>query len=477
MHSQPFFQKEAILESVKIWTDEDEAETWQKMGDPVLHIELRRWADLFLIAPLSANTLSKIANGLCDDLLSCVARAWDFEKPFFVAPAMNSAMWTHPVTKTHLETLRSYGVHIIPPISKRLACNDVGIGAMAEVSQIIAIVQNHLSYDAMDDTLTGADYYADSYSHFGIHEEMLKDRIRTESYRQAILSNRHLFENKVVLDVGCGTGILSLFAAKAGAAHVYGIDFSTIALAAQQIVKDNKMENVVTIIKGKVEEVTLPVESVDIIVSEWMGYFLFYESMLDTVLFARDKWLKPDGILLPDKAALYVCGVEDSEYKQEKIEFWKNVYGFDMSCIREMAISEPLVEYVDAHQINTDACKLMEVDLKTMSARDVDFTSPFEIKGLRNDYLNGLVAYFEVVFTSCHKPIVLTTSPRARTTHWKQTLFYFEDTILICVGEKLTGELSCRQNDKNKRDLDITIRFELKGARGEWNRTQEYRIR
>jgi protein arginine N-methyltransferase 1 len=73
---------------------------------------------------------------------------------------------------------------------------------------------------------------------------------------------------------------------------------------------------------------------VDIIISEWMGYFLFYESMLDTVLYARDKWLFPGGLILPDKASLYLCGIEDGDYKNEKIAFWDNVYGFNMSCIR-----------------------------------------------------------------------------------------------------------------------------------------------
>ena len=73
------------------------------------HIEQRAWADLFLIAPLSANTLSKLATGACDNLLTCVARAWDFDKPILVAPAMNTHMWTHPVTSGQLETLGAWG--------------------------------------------------------------------------------------------------------------------------------------------------------------------------------------------------------------------------------------------------------------------------------------------------------------------------------------------------------------------------------
>jgi protein arginine N-methyltransferase 1 len=124
---------------------------------------------------------------------------------------------------------------------------------------------------------------------------MIKDKIRTESYKNAIDYNADVFKDKIVLDIGCGTGILSIFAAKAGAKHVYGIEFADIADYAREIIKKNGLSDKVTIIKSKVEEAVLPVDKVDIIISEWMGYFLIYESMLDTVLYARDKWLNKDG--------------------------------------------------------------------------------------------------------------------------------------------------------------------------------------
>jgi predicted RNA methylase len=197
------------------------------------------------------------------------------------------------------------------------------------------------------DDRTSKDYYFDSYSHHGIHEEMLKDEVRTRTYQMAILNNKHLFENKIVLDVGCGTGILSMFAVQAGAAHVYAVDCSSIIEQAKRIVEDNGMADKITLIQGKMEEIDLPVPKVDLIVSEWMGYFLLYESMLNTVLYARDKWLAPNGIIFPDKAVMYLCAVEDEQMKYERIDFWEDVYGFDMSALRSVALKEPVVDVVD----------------------------------------------------------------------------------------------------------------------------------
>lgn len=147
------------------------------------------------------------------------------------------------------------------------------------------------------DKAEAKDYYFNSYSSFYIHEEMIKDSHRTNSYKNAILNNKDAFKDKIVLDIGCGTGILSIFAARAGAKHVYALEFAHIADYAQEIIKQNGLSDKITVIKSKVEEAVLPVDKVDIIISEWMGYFLFYESMLDCVLFARDKWLNKDGLV------------------------------------------------------------------------------------------------------------------------------------------------------------------------------------
>mmetsp|Transcript_18570 Transcript_18570/g.35388 ORF Transcript_18570/g.35388 Transcript_18570/m.35388 type:complete len:188 (-) Transcript_18570:542-1105(-) len=92
--------------------DDDEWHRWKTVGDPVMHIDLRRWADILVIAPLSANTLAKMANGICDNLLTCVVRAWDFRKSMLIAPAMNTFMWESSFTEQHLSVLRGLGATV-----------------------------------------------------------------------------------------------------------------------------------------------------------------------------------------------------------------------------------------------------------------------------------------------------------------------------------------------------------------------------
>jgi phosphopantothenoylcysteine decarboxylase len=148
--SNKFIFTQSSLNFVKLddfWfrSDEvyDDAEEWNtyQSSKKVLHIDLSKWADVFVIAPLSANTLAKLANGICDNLLTCVARAWDFNKPFIVAPSMNTRMYEHPVTKEHLDKISSWGIKIVPPIEKTLFCGDTGIGAMAQIDDIMKLIK------------------------------------------------------------------------------------------------------------------------------------------------------------------------------------------------------------------------------------------------------------------------------------------------------------------------------------------------
>ena len=163
-HALYFFDP-AALPAGCLTADADEwPGTRYTRGDPVPHVELRRWADVFAVAPLDANTLAKLAVGLCDTALTCVWRAWDFARPVVLAPAMNTLMWHHPFTRRHLRSLaadfgaghlpghlaeadlvrqindRAKGLRVLMPVEKELACGDVGVGAMAAVADIVAAV-------------------------------------------------------------------------------------------------------------------------------------------------------------------------------------------------------------------------------------------------------------------------------------------------------------------------------------------------
>ncbi|KAM1184312.1 hypothetical protein TB2_013435 [Malus domestica] len=126
-----FIDRASLPKDVIIYTDGDEWSSWRKIGDSVLHIELKKWADIMVIAPLSANTLGKIAERLCDNLLTCLVDAWDWKKPLFVAPAMNTLMWSNPFTELHVMSIDNLGILLIPPIR----------GEMAEPSTINSTVR------------------------------------------------------------------------------------------------------------------------------------------------------------------------------------------------------------------------------------------------------------------------------------------------------------------------------------------------
>lgn len=141
-HALHFFDTSSV--DAPVLCDSDEWEMWKTRSDPVLHIELRKWADIFIIAPLDANTLAKMAVGICDNLLTCVVRAWDLTKPLLFAPAMNTHMYNHPLTQQHITTLQGFGYEHLPCVKKILVCGDEGLGAMADVDTIIDNIKTFL---------------------------------------------------------------------------------------------------------------------------------------------------------------------------------------------------------------------------------------------------------------------------------------------------------------------------------------------
>ncbi|KAJ2610705.1 hypothetical protein H4S08_003485 [Coemansia sp. RSA 1365] len=348
-----------------------------------------------------------------------------------------------------------------------------------------------------------SDYYFNSYASNDIHMQMLQDKVRTEGYRDFIYDNKDVFKDKVVLDVGCGTGILSMFAARAGAAKVFAVDNSEIIHKAQANVIENKLDGVITLVKGKIEELELPVEKVDIIISEWMGYFLLFEAMLDSVLVARDRYLAPGGLLAPSASYIYLTAISDEDYLNDKVNYWSNVYGFQMSAMKpSVTIKEADVDVVSSASVVASRALVAEIDHGSATPATLDFTSPFVLTATSNATIHAFAGYFDVAFSrnqatpgpsredlnrpayenadDCSpggpaigpKPTAkalwkqpessmggFTTGPHGIPTHWRQTIFVLRDPIKAAKGDEVHGQISCKKNAENPRELDLEITY------------------
>jgi len=143
---------------------------------------------------------------------------------------------------------------------------------------------------------------------------------------------------------------------------------------------------------------------------------------------------------------------------------WDNVWGFDYTPLKRTALTEPLVDCVEMKAVVTDPFPLLTLDLYTVTPSDLAFKLPFTLSMRRNDYVHALVAWFDIEFSACHKPVTFSTGPHTQYTHWKQTVFYLQDALTVEAGEQVSGELSCRPNGRNRRDLDVVIKYMLDAA-------------
>jgi type I protein arginine methyltransferase len=175
------------------------------------------------------------------------------------------------------------------------------------------------------------------YGEFEVHRTMIRDRVRTDAFQRAI--NAVVRPGDTVLDVGAGSGILSIFAARAGAARVYAVERTPIAALAQQLAAANDVADTVTVIHGDVIDIELP-EPVDVIVSEWLGGFGIDEGMLAPVIAARDRWLKAGGVMIPHTVTAWTALVHD-RYLADMIAFLQaDPFGLKLEVLVDDTVNE-----------------------------------------------------------------------------------------------------------------------------------------
>ncbi|CAN1216607.1 Protein arginine N-methyltransferase PRMT10, partial [Linum perenne] len=299
----------------------------------------------------------------------------------------------------------------------------------------------------VDKEVDFANYFC-TYAFLYHQKEMLSDRVRMDAYYDSIFRNKHHFLGKTVLDVGTGSGILAIWSAQAGARKVYAVEATKMSEHARTLVKANNLENVVEVIEGSMEDVVLP-EKVDVIISEWMGYFLLRESMFDSVICARDRWLKPDGVMYPSHARMWFAPIRSGLVDRKGNDFedvmddWHNFvkdtkdsYGVDMDILTKPFSAEQRTYYLQTslwqklhpNQLIGTAAIIKEIDCLTASVNDIsevrsNFSSSIDME---NTILCGFAGWFDVHFRGrkdnpAQHEIELTTAPsREGGTHWGQ---------------------------------------------------------
>eukprot|EP00238_Polyblepharides_amylifera_P015684 CAMPEP_0196577162 /NCGR_PEP_ID=MMETSP1081-20130531/6275_1 /TAXON_ID=36882 /ORGANISM="Pyramimonas amylifera, Strain CCMP720" /LENGTH=384 /DNA_ID=CAMNT_0041896005 /DNA_START=31 /DNA_END=1185 /DNA_ORIENTATION=+ len=347
-----------------------------------------------------------------------------------------------------------------------------------------------------------ANYFC-TYGYLYHQKEMLEDPQRMQAYHDSIFLNKAQFKDKVVLDVGTGSGILAIWAAQAGARKVYAVEATNMAGHARKLADSNGVGEKIELIQGYMENIELP-EKVDIIISEWMGYFLLRESMLDSVLVARDKWLKPGGALYPSHARMFISAIKSNTPARKYADYvdsganWQSFtktvadnYGVDMSCLTPEYDKEQSTfflktsQWVDLHpnQLLGKPCVLKNFDLNKVTVEEIKVVKEsFELKvepqhqkykqdedeemgDTKDVQVSGFGGWFDVHFRGSEEnpattEVELSTAPDVNgATHWGQQCFYLHPAAVVGAGDSLHGNLNMHRSKENHRLMSVNIEF------------------
>lgn len=313
--------------------------------------------------------------------------------------------------------------------------------------------------------------YFEGYANLGIHLEMLKDSSRTTTYKSAIDAVVGI-KDKIVLDVGCGSGILSCFCALAGAKHVYAVDASDIIHQARKVVDGNNLSDKITLIKGKLEDIELPKDlKVDVIVSEWMGTMLVCESMFSSVITARDLYLAPGGLMLPSTSDVFLVPMYMEEHVKVTLDFWDDVYGVNMNCLKDRAhkefFSSALFDrMIKDDEVLADPVRVLHLDMLTVSDSDLDMASEtFEFVIKKDGVLHGFGSWFDTGFhrsTGVDTDVItLSTSYTHKKTHWRNSTFVLKEHVKVSKGQTITGSFTIRRHLTWIRHFEVDISFNI----------------
>jgi SAM-dependent methyltransferase len=280
------------------------------------------------------------------------------------------------------------------------------------------------------------------------HESMLRDSVRCKAFRHAIFDT--VTPGSVVLDIGAGTGILSLFAAQAGASVVYAVEMTDVAEVARRIVEVNGFSDQIKVLQHDMETLELP-EKVDVIVSEWLGGYGVDENLLPIVIIARDRWLKPGGKLIPDSVTSWLAPAHDERLQQDT-DFWSSEpYGVDLDLVGRATGSQLdcCCNHIRQNHMLSDPQLMWGIDVTAYSldAASQPFNAHLEFVVERDGRFNALAVWFKA---SLSKDVVLSNGPAEPDTHWGRSMFPIGKTIDVKKGMRVTVDFGLEPYGKGQ---------------------------
>ncbi|KAM7463073.1 hypothetical protein LguiA_031194 [Lonicera macranthoides] len=333
------------------------------------------------------------------------------------------------------------------------------------------VLESRSKFDDKIDA-SAAKMYFHYYGQLIYQQTMLQDYVRTGTYHAAVIENQADFAGRVVVDVGAGTGILSLFAVQAGAKHVYAVEASEMAECARQLIAGNPLLGQrITVVKGKVEEVELP-EKADILISEPMGTLLVSERMLESYVIARDRFLVPNGKMFPTLGRIHMAPFCDEQLYIEianKALFWqqRNYFGVNMTPLHGNAMegffSQPVVDDFDPRLLVAPAIShvLNFASIKEEDLYEIDV--PLKFIASMCTLVHGLACWFDVLFNGSTVQRWLTTSPGAPTTHWHQLRCVLPQPLHVMQGQEIVGRLRMIAHSAQSYTIHLTMSVKICG--------------
>lgn len=298
----------------------------------------------------------------------------------------------------------------------------------------------------------------DGYARLSIHRWMLADAVRNEAYREAL--EKVVREGDAVLDMGAGTGFLSLLAAKAGARRVYAIERTDIAAVARKLIERNGMSDRITVIQNSLEDIELD-DRVDVIVSEWMGGFGVDENMLAPLVIARDRFLRPGGRIVPERVTALLAPMWLLELDESQQHWREHPHGVDLSLIAELGANEAeLMQWaVTEDDMLAPAQPLWSHDAMTVTLEEADnpFVAKLSFTTTKAGQLSGLATWFDA---DMGEGVKLTNAIGAPDTHWGRLIFPLDHAIPVREGASIEVELRCEPSSQGACEMYWSVRVD-----------------